>query len=58
MIATIWTIANVSRTDALAGRTDLDSHADQCIVGLNSLMTHDYPYDPRGLDQLDALTRA
>ena len=39
----------------MMGRTDLDSHADQCVVGSNSLVTHDYDrpiaiqgYDPSG----------
>ena len=55
MIAAIWTIANVRWHDALVGRTDLDSHADQCVVGSNCLVTHDYDrpisiqgYDPNG----------
>lgn len=56
MIAAIHTIANVRRNqDALIGRTDLDSHADQCVVGSNCLVMHDYEcpvliqgYDPNG----------
>ena len=43
MIAAIHIIANVHVNDALAGRTDLDSLADQCVVlGSNCLVTHDY----------------
>ena len=55
MIAAIRIIANVHVNDTLAGRTDLDSHADQCIVGSNCLVTHNYKqpvsiqgYDPDG----------
>jgi hypothetical protein len=33
-------------------RTDLDSHADQCAIGRNALLVHDYdrPIDVSGYD--------
>ena len=41
--------------DVAKTRTDLDSHADQCAIGSNALVTHDFDrpinvsgYDPNG----------
>ena len=41
--------------NVIESRTDLDSHADQCAIGSNALVTHDFDrpinvsgYDPNG----------
>ena len=67
MIAAIRIIANMHRSNALMGRTNLDTHADQCVVGSNCLVTHDYEqpisiqdYDPNGstTDSLQTVSAA
>jgi hypothetical protein len=41
MIATIWIVGNIGMTLAKM-LTDLDSHADQGVLGSNTLVVYDY----------------
>ena len=48
-------IGDVCRVALHESMTDLDSHTDQCLLGNNTLVVHDYDklvnvvgYDPRG----------
>ena len=48
-MSTVVTIGDVTINE---NHTDLDSHADQCVVGDNTLIVHDYdkPVTVRGFD--------
>jgi hypothetical protein len=42
MMAPLRVLGSLDISVANESRTDLDSHADQCAVGRNSLLVHDY----------------
>ena len=55
MVAPLRVIGDACRVALHESMTDLDSHADQCLLGNNTLVVHDYDklvnvvgYDPRG----------
>jgi hypothetical protein len=41
MIVTIWMVGNIGMT-LIKMSTNLDSHADQCVLGSNTLVIYDY----------------
>jgi hypothetical protein len=54
MVTPVWVIGDVSQVTLHESMTDLDSHTNQCLLGNNALVIHDYDklvsvvgYDPR-----------